>query len=88
VTIRKPVSEAKSKLNELIRQVELEGVEIVLLRHGQECARLVPAKPPAEPLRLMGFARDLISLNSVSELQVDESAWGDIDVDGRKISLK
>jgi hypothetical protein len=36
----------------------------------------------------MGFARDLMSFNSESDLQVDESAWGDIDVDGRKISLK
>jgi antitoxin (DNA-binding transcriptional repressor) of toxin-antitoxin stability system len=69
--IRKPPSEAKSKLKELIRQVELEGVETVILRQGQECARLVPTKPAAEPLHLMGFARDVISFTPESELQVD-----------------
>ena len=67
--IRKLLSEAKSKLKELIRQVE--PVETVILRQGQECARLVPGKPAAEPLHLMGFARDVISFIPESNLQVD-----------------
>lgn len=86
--IKKTLSEAKSKLNEFVRQVELEGVEIILLRHGHECARIVPAKPPEQLPSLMGFARDIMSYGKESDLQIDDSAWGDIDVDGEQISLK
>ena len=88
LVIKKPLSEVKSKLNELVRLVELEGVEVVLLRHGQECARIVPAKAPAETPHLKGFGRDLLSYDNRTDLGIEDSAWGDIEVDGEKIKLK
>ena len=36
-----PVSDAKARLNDLVRQVEA-GEEIVLTRHGKPAARIVP----------------------------------------------
>lgn len=38
------VSEAKGQLTELVRRSET-GEEVVLMRHGQPVARLVPVKP-------------------------------------------
>ena len=86
--IKKQLSEVKSKLNELVRLVELEGVEVVLLRHGHECARIVPAKAPAETPHLKGFGLDLLNYDKGTDLGIDESAWGDVEVDGEKIQLK
>jgi antitoxin (DNA-binding transcriptional repressor) of toxin-antitoxin stability system len=86
--IKKPLSEVKSKLNEFIRLVELEGVEVVLLRHGHECARIVPTRPPAETPRLKGFGRDLLNYDKGADLEIDESAWGEIEIDGEKIKLR
>ncbi len=86
--IKKPLSEVKSKLNELVRLVELEGVEIVLLRHGHECARIVPSRAPAGTPNLKGFGRDLLNYDKGADLGIDESAWGDMEVDGEEIRLK
>lgn len=45
-----PVSEAKGQLTDLVRRAE-GGEEVVLTRHGQPVARLVPmtAKPKHDP---------------------------------------
>jgi antitoxin (DNA-binding transcriptional repressor) of toxin-antitoxin stability system len=85
--IKKPLSEVKTHLNEIVRLVELEGVEVVLLRHGQECARIVPVKSPAAKPRLKGFGRDLVSYDKRANLDVERSAWKDIELDGKKIKL-
>ncbi len=85
--IKRPISEAKANLSELVRLVELEGVEIVLLRHGQECARIVPSRAPAEAPNLKGFGRDLLNYDRDSDLRIDKSAWEDIEVNGEKIKL-
>lgn len=42
------VTHAKGQLTELIRRAEA-GEEIVLTRHGQAVARLVPVKAPVDP---------------------------------------
>ena len=44
------VYEAKSKLSELLDKV-LAGKEIVITRHGEPIARLVPVSAPATPDR-------------------------------------
>jgi len=41
-----PVSEAKGQLSELVRRAQA-GEEVVLTRHGEAAARLVPAQPAA-----------------------------------------
>ena len=41
-----PVSEAKGRLTDLVRQVEA-GEEVVLTRHGKPAARIVPMTSPA-----------------------------------------
>lgn len=50
--MRVPVTEAKGQLTELVRRAEA-GEEIVLTRHGQPAARLVPIEhqPTAEEKR-------------------------------------
>ena len=46
--MRVAVSSAKGQLTELIRRAEA-GEEIVLTRHGQAVAQLVPIKPSLAP---------------------------------------
>jgi len=44
-----PISEAKGRLTDLVRRAEA-GDEIVLTRHGQPAAKLVPARRiPTDP---------------------------------------
>ena len=40
-----PVSDAKARLTDLVRQVEA-GAEVVLTRHGKPAARIVPVSAP------------------------------------------
>lgn len=42
-----PVSQAKTRLTELVRRVE-EGEEVILTRHGAAVARIVPLRPPVD----------------------------------------
>jgi prevent-host-death family protein len=44
--VRVSVTEAKGQLTDLVRRAE-GGEEVVLTRHGQPAARLVPIKAPA-----------------------------------------
>ncbi len=39
-----PVSDAKAQLTDLVRRAEA-GEDIILTRHGQPAARIVPARP-------------------------------------------
>jgi prevent-host-death family protein len=50
VTMQVAVSEAKGQLLELVRRAE-KGEEVVLTRHGQAIARLVPMAPDAAERR-------------------------------------
>ncbi|WIJ25901.1 type II toxin-antitoxin system Phd/YefM family antitoxin [Devosia sp. RR2S18] len=43
-----PVSEAKGQLTDLVRRAEA-GEEVILTRHGNSVARLVPSAPAATP---------------------------------------
>jgi prevent-host-death family protein len=82
--IKKPLSEAKTEFNELVRLVEYEGIEIIIMRHGKACARLVPMEKQEAP-KLAGFMRDLVSYPAGADLEPDDDAWGEIEADGEKI---
>ena len=41
-----PISEAKARLTDLVRRAEA-GEDVVLMRHGQPAARIVPIRPAA-----------------------------------------
>lgn len=81
--IEKPLSEVKTNLSELVKLVECDGVEVILMRHGKPCARLVPFQEPAR-LNLAGFMRDVISYPDGAGLDLEgmDSAWGEIGADG------
>jgi len=53
------IAEAKARLSELVRRVELGGETIVITRRGKPVARLVPA---VEDLRPGNIATDLHGL--------------------------
>ncbi|MFA6960859.1 MAG: type II toxin-antitoxin system Phd/YefM family antitoxin [Opitutaceae bacterium] len=47
--------DAKTRLSELCREVSETGEEIIITRHGQTLARLVPpARPKSRPVRVPG----------------------------------
>jgi len=41
------VSDAKSRLTDLVRRAEA-GEEVILTRHGRAAVRLIPVKPPVD----------------------------------------
>ena len=45
------VSELKTRLLEIVREVEREGTVIEVERHGKIVARIVPAVSPSAPVR-------------------------------------
>lgn len=83
--IKKPLSEAKTEFNELVRLVEYEGIEIVIMRHGKACARLVPVEKQEAAPKLAGFMRDLVSYPDDADLELNDDAWREIEADGEKI---
>ncbi|WP_141733349.1 type II toxin-antitoxin system Phd/YefM family antitoxin [Oligoflexus tunisiensis] len=82
--IKKPLGEAKNEFSELVKLVECEGVEIVIMRHGKACARLIPVEKQEKP-KLAGFMRDLVSYPAGADLELNDDAWGEIEADGEKI---
>jgi prevent-host-death family protein len=86
--IRKPVTQAKIDFHEILKLVEVDGIEVILTRHGKECARIVPAKERAEAPELWGCMQDMIAYEPGAELNPDENAWGELEVDGEKIPVK
>lgn len=79
-----PVSEAKAQLTELVRRAET-GEDIVLTRHGQAVARLVPARAPKVIDRdrrmafLQKFAKEsgAIATSGPAAHQADHFLYGD-----------
>jgi prevent-host-death family protein len=55
------VKDARSRLRELLEQVE-GGEEVVLLRRGREVARLVPPKGEGHPLPDLSDFRESIAI--------------------------
>ena len=49
------IYEAKTNLSKLIAQVEASGEEIIIRRHNQPVAKLVPFRPHVEPRQLGGW---------------------------------
>lgn len=49
------IYDAKAHLSKLIAQVEATGEEIVIRRHNQPVARLVPFRPHLSPRQLGGW---------------------------------
>lgn len=47
------VTELRQQLLDVIRQVEQQGVEFTVVRHGRRVARIVPERP--EPASLRGI---------------------------------
>jgi prevent-host-death family protein len=84
--IEKPLSEVKTNLSEIVKLVECDGTEVIVMRHGKPCARIVPFKEPARS-NLAGFMRDAISYPDGAGLDLDgmDSAWGEIEADGEKL---
>jgi prevent-host-death family protein len=67
-----PVTDAKSKLTDLIRRAEA-GDEIILTRHGQPVVWLAPVKAPADQVkrrRILEAAR----MNALGKVVKDPSA--------------
>ncbi|MGH7089540.1 MAG: type II toxin-antitoxin system Phd/YefM family antitoxin [Stellaceae bacterium] len=56
--MRIAVSSAKGQLTELVRRAEA-GEEVILTRHGQAVARLVPVTAPADPAARRKLIEDL-----------------------------
>ncbi|HEX9277017.1 MAG TPA: type II toxin-antitoxin system prevent-host-death family antitoxin [Casimicrobiaceae bacterium] len=50
------ICDARARLSELIERVE-SGEEVVLTRHGEPVARLVPEKPPRRRSRVAAVTR-------------------------------
>ena len=71
--------EAKSRLSELIREVE-EGGDVIVARNGHPVAKIIPW-PPARPTRVAGawagqvtYLTDLVGSDNDVTAQFDESA--------------
>ena len=62
-----PLSDAKARLTDLVRQAEA-GEEVVLTRHGRPAARIVPVAPtPSSVARTQLLTR--LQLSAASNLQ-------------------
>jgi prevent-host-death family protein len=69
VTIQVNVQEAKTRLSQLLAQVEA-GVDVVIARDGTPVAHLVPVQAP--PLRPVGFVAGTVPESFFEPLPEDE----------------
>ena len=69
-----PLSEAKAKLSELIREVEA-GTEIEITKGGVKVARLMPVQPVVP---LFGFVKGIIAHDDLIEPPLSLEEWGDL----------
>lgn len=83
--IEKQLSEVKANLSEIVKLVECDGIEVIVLRHGKPCARLVPMETPKNR-SLSGIMRDVVSYpeNAALDLDAMDDAWGEIEADAEK----
>jgi prevent-host-death family protein len=69
VSIQVNVQEAKTRLSQILAQVE-SGEDVVIARDGKPIARLVPVGPP--PPRLVGFVPGNVPESFFEPLPDDE----------------
>jgi prevent-host-death family protein len=73
------IYEAKTRLSQLIAQVEATGEEIVIRRHNTPVAVLSPFRPPQEPRRLGGWEGRVEFADDFDALPADIAAAFDGD---------
>lgn len=71
-TIELGISDFKARCLALLEQVRTRGDQVVVTKHGQPIARVVPLRQPTGPLR--GSMRDLIEVRG-DIVHVD---WADV----------
>jgi prevent-host-death family protein len=62
------IYEAKTRLSQLIAEVERTGVEVVIRRHNTPVAKLVPFRPVVPPRRLGGWEGRVVMADDFDEL--------------------
>jgi prevent-host-death family protein len=68
------IYEAKTHLSQLIAQVERTGDEVVIRRHNEPVAKLVPFRPVAQPRQLGGWEGRVEFAPDFDELPTDVAA--------------
>ena len=72
---RVPIGEAKPSLGSLCREVEMEGIEVILTKHGRDIVRITPVLPAAEQVQdRSGFLRGMV-VNATDDLIDTSEAW-------------
>ena len=77
------VLQAKTHLSDLLAQVERDGAEIIITRHGRPIARLGPHTPVSWPRRLSGpelLARTVALQERIAERSPSSNdlTWGEL----------
>lgn len=68
------IYEAKTRLSQLIAEVERTGAEVVIRRHNVPVAKLVPFRPVIPPRRLGGWEGRVEIAEDFDELPDDLAA--------------
>ena len=68
------IYEAKTHLSQLIAEVERTGEEVVIRRHNQPVAKLVPFRPVLAPRVLGGWEGKVHFADDFDELPADVAA--------------
>ncbi|MCL4745446.1 MAG: type II toxin-antitoxin system prevent-host-death family antitoxin [Burkholderiaceae bacterium] len=63
------IAHAKAHLSELVSRAE-SGESILITRHGQPAARLVPIREAKQPLRSMAAFRKTIPATGISSIEL------------------
>lgn len=63
------IADAKARLSELVSRAE-SGESILITRHGQPAAKLVPVREAKQPLRPMAAFRETIAPTGVSSIDL------------------
>lgn len=62
------IYEAKTRLSQLIAEVEATGEEVVIRRHNVPVAKLVPFRPVAAPRKLGGWEGQVVIHDDFDDL--------------------
>lgn len=68
------IYEAKTRLSQLIAEVERTGDEIVIRRHNTPVAKLIPFRPVIAPRRLGGWGDGITIADDFDELPAHVAA--------------
>lgn len=63
------IADAKARLSELVSRAE-SGESILITRHGQPAAKLVPVREAKQPLRSMAAFRKTIPPTGISSIDL------------------